>query len=46
MNIMILNDLKNTPEALGVPYTTILCALSAFSVILTGVFISRDFSDY
>jgi len=33
-----LYDLKNKPQALGVPYT-------AF-VILTRVFISRDFDNY
>jgi hypothetical protein len=34
---MVLNELKDKPPALGLPYTAFQCALIAFSVILIGV---------
>ena len=44
---MILNDLKVKPKALEVPFTLRYNALlTAFGVILTRVFISRDFGNY
>jgi hypothetical protein len=44
---MILNDLKVKPKALEVPFTLRSNALlTAFGVILTRVFISRDFGNY
>jgi hypothetical protein len=43
MNKNIINDLSNKPQALKLPYTAVL---SAFSAILAGVFISRDFGNY
>jgi hypothetical protein len=40
------NDIKNTPQALECLSLRYSALLRAFSVILEGVFISRDFGNY
>jgi hypothetical protein len=46
MKLMILDNLKNKPRALESLTLRCNALLSAFSVILTRVFISRDFGNY